>query len=474
MKKFSISIVIIGLTIGIHAQSWKIVNVGTTKGVFSVFFPAKDVGYACGDSGLIVKSIDGGNTWVQQNSGTNMGLFDIFFIDADTGYAIGGRDLTTGFVLKTTNGGNSWTSKTFCNSQPTRIIFTTPTTGYISAGYSCGTGIYKTIDAGKTWVSKSNPNSSIWNHAMFFTNPNNAYIVGSYAKINKTTDAGESWSGTINMTAHGFGDLWFTDENTGFAVGGGGVAKTTDAGANWSNAAKFSSQGYGSIRFVNKSIGYITGSEGLFKTVDGGLTWDLQNTNYTKGIGRIFFVDSVSGFICGSKGDILKTVNVCYETFTNDTSIYNVSSLTFSAKSPKIIFETTDSLQTHQGGCDSIVHRYSKFVYNPHYFTDSISIEDTLNIQVLITELTAPNNVNEMKVYPNPAKDNIWIDCGDYAKMNGYTIKLVNSSAIEKWSTTVTQQLYSVDLNGYSKGIYLLEIYDGGNQKVEVKKIVLY
>jgi hypothetical protein len=115
-------------------------------------------------------------------------------------------------------------------------------------------------------------------------------------------------------------------------------------------------------------------------------------------------------------------------------------------------------------------------VYDTIYVNiyDTIAVEDTLNVDIVITELTPPNNTNEIKIYPNPTNEIVWIDCGDYTKMNNYTLKLIDALSVEKWSTTITQQLYDIDLTGYNTGIYFLEIFDSGNQKIEVKKIVLY
>lgn len=105
--------------------------------------------------------------------------------------------------------------------------------------------------------------------------------------------------------------------------------------------------------------------------------------------------------------------------------------------------------------------------------TTFVTVEDTLNIDLIITELVAPDNMNEMLVYPNPTSDLVYINCGDFSKMDSYQLKLVNSLSQVMWSTTVTQQEYSVDLAGYTTGIYFLEIYNSTAQKIEVKKIVL-
>ena len=88
----------------------------------------------------------------------------------------------------------------------------------------------------------------------------------------------------------------------------------------------------------------------------------------------------------------------CVKTF-NDTTIYYVSNIEFQTETPKLYFESTDSLTIESGGCDSIVHRYTKFVFNANNCLDSISVTDTLIIDIMLTGLTDPDNLNTILVY---------------------------------------------------------------------------
>ena len=46
--------------------------------------------------------------WTQLNSGTTEWLQSVYFVNSDTGFALG----NVGIILKTTDGGDSWTKKT--------------------------------------------------------------------------------------------------------------------------------------------------------------------------------------------------------------------------------------------------------------------------------------------------------------------------------------------------------------------------
>ena len=78
------------------------------KQLSGIYFPAIDTGYATGVTGTILKTVNGGQSWSPQTSGTTNLLRAVFFLDVYTGYTVG----ASGTILKTTDGGNSWTPQT--------------------------------------------------------------------------------------------------------------------------------------------------------------------------------------------------------------------------------------------------------------------------------------------------------------------------------------------------------------------------
>ena len=111
-------------------------------------------------------------------------------------------------------------------------------------------------------------------------------------------------------------------------------------------------------------------------------------------------------------------------------------------------------------------------VYDTTY--TAVAVTDTLYINAALTGIAPPNNINELRVYPNPAKTDLYIDCGNYASMSGYTIKVTNSIGQVVFSTTITQQQYDINLSSWSGlGIYVLSIYDQSNTVITTKEIVI-
>ncbi len=106
--------------------------------------------------------------------------------------------------------------------------------------------------------------------------------------------------------------------------------------------------------------------------------------------------------------------------------------------------------------------------------TTLISVTDTLIINALITGLTPPNNSNTIKVFPNPANNHITIDFGNFASMNGFTLKITNSIGQIVFTTSIDQQSSYIDLSTWSgNGIYFVQIIDSQNNTIENRKIVL-
>jgi len=112
-------------------------------------------------------------------------------------------------------------------------------------------------------------------------------------------------------------------------------------------------------------------------------------------------------------------------------------------------------------------------VYDTIAVYDSIAVTDTLIIDV-ITGLPVPNNVNTVKVYPNPAKDHIYIDNGNYSTLGGYTLKITNSIGQQVFSSLINQQQFYLDLSTWGgNGTYFVYIIDAGSNTVDVRKIIL-
>ena len=103
-----------------------------------------------------------------------------------------------------------------------------------------------------------------------------------------------------------------------------------------------------------------------------------------------------------------------------------------------------------------------------------VSVTDTLIIQSTLVTLTPPNNINVIKVFPNPAKDHMTINFENYLAMSGYTLKINNSLGLPVFSTLINQQSNYIDLSNWSgSGLYFIQLIDNSGKCIEIRKIVL-
>ncbi|MCX7995772.1 MAG: YCF48-related protein, partial [candidate division WOR-3 bacterium] len=99
-------------------NTWVPKNSNTTATLYAVKFVNSQIGYIGGlgsAGGVIMKTTDGGDNWMSQtipNNNTERAIQDLLFFNVDTGYAVAGATPSyggaVGIVYKTTNGGQTW------------------------------------------------------------------------------------------------------------------------------------------------------------------------------------------------------------------------------------------------------------------------------------------------------------------------------------------------------------------------------
>ncbi len=144
-----------------------------------------------GEDGNILKTTNGGDTWVSRNIITGQGINDIYFTDSNHGWVVGYQ-----FIAKTTNGGINWS--------------TTPIT-FLAGKCSM-------IDELKGW------------------------IIGAEGEMMYTLDGGNHWNLSYQITNNNLRDLFFVGDD-GWIVGGWGtILHTTNGGVTFIEEEKNSTQ----------------------------------------------------------------------------------------------------------------------------------------------------------------------------------------------------------------------------------------
>lgn len=302
--KILTTIVIFTFQLTVFSQ-WTQIQSGTLSDLKDVHFPTSTVGYAVGDNGVVLKSVDSGDSWQTVFTNPLLSFTSVFFTSIETGYA------TSGSLYKTTNGGISWTEIIADTSgQIGEVYFVNSNLGFAS-----GSVLHRTTDAGNSWttIDLNNIFSSI-----HFPNETVGYFIGGPGagdQLYKTTDGGQNFVAITN----GFQSIkeatYFLSSDIGYLCGwyGGVLAKTIDGGFTWQQVDTSWSTQCWDVHFIDENIGYyIDNSGGNYKisnTIDGGATWTSQLVANGVYLNAFYFISSNLAFAVGSSGVIYKTDN---------------------------------------------------------------------------------------------------------------------------------------------------------------------
>jgi hypothetical protein len=200
---------------------------------------------------------------------------------------------------------------------------------------------------------------------------------------------------------------------------------------------------------------------------DSIITTEPTNTSVRVGLNAQFTTTSASGSTYQWQTNPLNIgwMNVPSNTYytgviTNTLGVNNVSVSNHNQAFRALVNST---------GCADT----SKVVYLKVADTCLSTVTDTLIIQTTVG-LPTPNISNTLLIYPNPAKDRITIDNGNYTAMSGYSIKIQNSLGQQVFNSAINQAQFNIDLSTWTgKGIYYVRLLDANGNVVTTRKILL-
>jgi len=253
-------------------------------------------------------------------SGVSFDLKRIVFADLLTGYITG---FSTSQMLKTEDGGNSWSVISYPQGLPDLVIsdlvFLNDSAGIIVCDALEDLYIYRTDDKGVSWSETySGWPSSSEGELVFLDDLTGFYTVPTPIEFTTflviTHDGGFSWTSYMPV-------LWWKDArsmctfdtSTVFAVGSvGTIHKSSNSGVDWTRLDHkiFDGDVYG-VQFVDQDNGYafndITGNgvpETFFmKTTDGGVSWERAG-DLSFYLGASCFLNKDTGFVAANLAGI--------------------------------------------------------------------------------------------------------------------------------------------------------------------------
>jgi photosystem II stability/assembly factor-like uncharacterized protein len=244
---------------------------------------------ATGD-GSIFRTLDGGNSWDTQLTDPSLYFRCIRFADSQRGWA--GTLVTSSLLYATTNGGADWSLVTnIPEPKPNALCGLAIASSQVIYGvgsYSGPARVIKSTNGGLTWTAKDLAPLATTLVDVHFKSELEGIAVGSVgtfptgsrAVVMRTTDGGATWQRRwLGSRVREWGwKISFPTPDTGYVslerpVAPMSILKTVDRGVTWTELpfAPYNEQGIG---FVTTQVGWVGGANNpTFGTTDGGVTW---------------------------------------------------------------------------------------------------------------------------------------------------------------------------------------------------------
>jgi len=285
-------------TLNLH---WKTLPSKTFNSLNSIYFINDSTGYACGSQGVVIKTTDGGNSWIILSDSSSISLNSMLFINNRLGFIVGEK----GTILNTTDAGASW-QKT--NWDTTISFFKVCFLKNNSTGFIVGANgtILKTDNSGKSWYPVMSPVNELL-YSIAFADNENGIAAGWNGTILRTSDQGHTWVKEKTITDKYLKDISFTNDGKGLIVGQSGEVLWSDnLGKDWDRIKLNTYSGLYSVFFADDNLGFILGNKGeIWISNDSGKDWKLYNSGVYAALTSAAETPSKKIYIVGYNGTIL-------------------------------------------------------------------------------------------------------------------------------------------------------------------------
>jgi photosystem II stability/assembly factor-like uncharacterized protein len=308
--------------------TWQPVITGSTASLRGIHAVSKDLVWATGNGGTVLRTTDAGLTWKTFNLGSGLDIRDVHAFDAQTAYVLVVTEPAG--IHRTTDGGRSWNElyrspheEAFLDSfvfldHDRIIVFGDPIDGKFL--------ILTSEDGGESWSSSDSIPDAREGEGAFAASGTCVVSSGEHAwigtgglasRVLRSTNAGRTWEVTDSSMISGepttgIYSVAFRDADHGILVGGDytnpenadrNAAFTTDGGVTWTNVPAESLP-----RGQRASVAWVPGRRDTLITVgrtgtdyseDSGRTWAPLND---EGYYALSFAPTGEGWAVGADG----------------------------------------------------------------------------------------------------------------------------------------------------------------------------
>ena len=187
-------------------------DVRGASGLQSVSFCNPDIGWAVG-ADLILRSVDGGQTWEKQRGGNDEVLYGIQCVNSAKAWAVG----QDGLILSTEDGGKNWFRQESSTKATLARVRWFDRIGWILGGITEKGILLRTSSDGSKWQRVPIESSE----ALFdiYLNGQMGWVVGARGSILHSSDKGLTWHQEKSPTENDLVSIFFLDPRHGWISG---------------------------------------------------------------------------------------------------------------------------------------------------------------------------------------------------------------------------------------------------------------
>jgi photosystem II stability/assembly factor-like uncharacterized protein len=298
----------------------------------AVQFLDRAIGWAVGDRGTALRTIDGGRNWEARPVPENVSLRAVYFLTDQIGWVAGGgtvpfTGMETGAVFATDDAGVTWRKVHEAPLPRIHALRFFNRTDGIAVGASSAdsaSGILITSDGGATWSSvpwtAAQPgvglNRAGWRAAAFVSR-GRGVVVGARGRRSIVGDGLVLPSREPSPGLRGLYAVTLVNPLHGWAAGDGGmILRTRDAGLVWDDPPAGLPQwarelfDLRAVAAVDEKV-WTAGRPGslVWHSPDAGRTWRSQPTGTPLPIHALSFTSETVGTAVGAMGLVLRTTD---------------------------------------------------------------------------------------------------------------------------------------------------------------------
>ncbi|MCX8057323.1 MAG: choice-of-anchor J domain-containing protein [Ignavibacteria bacterium] len=301
------------ISAGVIGESWTVQNSGTTATLYSVSTVDANVAWAAGTGGVVIRTTNGGTTWQTVTSPRAVDAHVICGINANK--ALVATNGTSDAVIHlTTNGGQTWQSVfTQAGGFINVIIMFDEMNGFAQGDPVGNTWtLLKTTDGGLTWTSASTlapvGGEYGWNNGGWNVG-DNIWFGTNNSRVYKSTNRGASWTSAPTTVVNSY-SVVFADAQKGLVGSATGTAnKSTDGGNTWTAITTPATGNILGMTTIGGEEFWFTSGTGVFYSSNHGTNWSTSHTA-TQSLYHIHFKGlggpNAVGYAVGASGYVAK------------------------------------------------------------------------------------------------------------------------------------------------------------------------